>query len=75
MFVKKITVSASSEIRRPRTYVFGGLVIGLALLAHFLSGMFVADVQQGRVSTGWLLSYVIPIVLIFVSIPFLKQSK
>jgi hypothetical protein len=75
MFARSISVSASSEIRRPRTFVFGGLMIVMALAAWFVSSMFEPEVPNGDFSTAWLLSYAIPLVLIFLAVPVLKQPK
>ncbi|HEX9503253.1 MAG TPA: hypothetical protein VF974_02930 [Patescibacteria group bacterium] len=72
MFVPSVSLSAKSELRRPKTIIYGIILIVAAAVTRFLSSTI--DIRGGY-PVSWLLSYAIPIILGIGSVIFLKQPK
>ena len=67
-FMKKISVTGTTEVRRPRTIVLGLLL----LLPALMSIVFPVGLQTGA---GPLIKMIIPILIPLISVFFLKQPK
>lgn len=72
MLRKTVSLSQTSELRRPKTYIFGGIIIATAII----DAIIVHQGQRGDVYTVQQLIYdIIPLLIPLIAIPFLKQQK
>lgn len=78
MFRKSVSLTSKSELRRPRTLVFGLLLIVAVVISKILSEIFKGPLDSyGNpiFTTGWFLAYSLPLLIPFIVVVFLKQPK
>jgi putative copper export protein len=72
MIRKNITLSSVSELRRPRTYILGGIIVATGIIDAYI----IHTGQRSDTYTMRQLIYdVIPLLIPLLAIPFLKQKK
>lgn len=72
MFPKSISISNSLELRRPKTIIFGGIILACSFISQVITDLI--DTSRGY-SVSWFLAYSIPLIAAIVSVFFLKTKK